>query len=316
MTALSQAWRRRLRIAGEFAALFGLLLLADRLLAGGTAFAGVQPNPYWVPVLIMALAYGTEAGLLAAFLASAIWLTHAQMPEGAGDYLDRLLRLSLTPLLWFLVAALVGEVTTLRARRTERLTREAATATRNVDRMSQAYQQLAATNRALQVRIAVEAGTTGRIVALAADLSASTPAARRAAVGELIATAAQTNDFTCYRIDRDGSLRVWLRGTTATPRPDIVPTPLLTRIRTTRRTLCVVHADDRPLLADIGVAAVPLISSAGTAIGCLIVHSLPFAALNTQSIAELTEIGDWLPRLVDDTGQTQEQAQAQRTGRA
>ena len=306
-------WRRRLRIAAEFVVLFGVLLLADRLLAGGTAFAGIQPNPYWLPVLIMALAYGTEAGLLAAFLASATWLTRVQGALAPGDYLDRLLQLSLTPLLWFLVAALVGEVTTLRARRTERLTRDAAKASRNVDRLSQAYQQLAATNRALQVRIAVEAGTTGRIVALAADLSAPDAAMRRTAVGELIAIAAGTTDFTCYRIDRDGSLRVWLRGTSATPRPDIVPTPLLTRIRTTRRTLCVVHADDRALLADIGVAAVPLVSAAGTAIGCLIVHSLPFAALNTQSIAELTEIGGWLPRLLDDASTG---GQSQRIGRA
>ncbi len=311
--APSLPWRRRLRIAAEFVVLFELLLLADRLLAGGTAFAGIQPNPYWLPVLIMALAYGTEAGLLAAFLASATWLTRVQGALAPGDYLDRLLQLSLTPLLWFLVAALVGEVTTLRARRTERLTRDAAKASRNVDRLSQAYQQLAATNRALQVRIAVEAGTTGRIVALAADLSAPDAAMRRTAVGELIAIAAGTTDFTCYRIDRDGSLRVWLRGTSATPRPDIVPTPLLTRIRTTRRTLCVVHADDRALLADIGVAAVPLVSAAGTAIGCLIVHSLPFAALNTQSIAELTEIGGWLPRLLDDASTG---GQSQRIGRA
>ncbi len=311
--APTSPWRRRLRIAAEFVVLFGVLLLADRLLAGGTAFAGIQPNPYWLPVLIMALAYGTEAGLLAAFLASAIWLTRVQGALAPGDYLDRLLQLSLTPLLWFLVAALVGEVTTLRARRTERLTRDAAKASRNVDRLSQAYQQLAATNRALQVRIAVEAGTTGRIVALAADLSAPDASMRRTAVGELIAIAAGTTDFTCYRIDRDGSLRVWLRGTSATPRPDIVPTPLLTRIRTTRRTLCVVHADDRALLADIGVAAVPLVSAAGTAIGCLIVHSLPFAALNTQSIAELTEIGGWLPRLLDDASTG---GQSQRIGRA
>ncbi|WP_198912797.1 hypothetical protein, partial [Streptococcus agalactiae] len=68
-----------MRIALEFVALFGLLLLADHMVAGGTAFAGIQPNPYWLPVLVMALAYGTEAGLLAAFLASAIWLMRAQV---------------------------------------------------------------------------------------------------------------------------------------------------------------------------------------------------------------------------------------------
>ena len=308
MTPLALPWRRRLRIAAEFGAMFGLLLLADHLVTGGTGFAAIQPNPFWLPVLIMALAYGTEAGLGAAVIASWIWLTRAQANVAQGDYLDRLLHLSLTPLLWFLVAALVGEVTILRAHRNARLKRDADIAARNVDRLSQAYQQLTVTNRALQVRIAVGSGTTGHIVALATDLSAPARDDRRAAIGELIALAAGTTDFTCYRTDRDGSPRVWLRGTSAAPRADILPTPLLTKVRTTRRTLCVVHVEDRALLADVGVAAVPLVTGDGTAIGCLIVHSLPFAALNTQSIAELTEIGTWLPALAaDGAGVTQPQ---------
>lgn len=311
MITTASRWRRRIRIAVECIALFGVLLLIDRFATGGTAFAGIHPNPYWLPVLVLSLAYGTEAGLVAAFAASVIWLSHRDSVVAQGDYLDRLLQLSLTPLLWFLVAALVGEVTILRRRRMARLRRDATAARGNVDRLSQAYQQLTTTNRALQVRIAVDAGTTGRIVALAADLSARDAGVRRTAIVELIATAAATTDFTCYRIDRDGALRVWLRGTSATPRPDIIPTPLLARIRTTRRTLCVVHPDDRALLTDIGVAAVPLVSDDGHGIGCLVVHTLPFAALNTQSIAELSEIGTWLPHLVED-GAPATQGQTQR----
>ncbi len=310
---MSGPWPRRLRILAEFALMFGALLLVDRLTTSGTAFAGIQPNPLWLPVLVMALAYGTEAGLIAAIIASSIWLGNARHIAASGDYLDRLLQLSVTPLLWFLVAALVGEVTILRARRNDRCTREAGVATRNVARLSQAYQQLATTNRALQVRIATDAGATGRIVALASGLSASDAAVRREALGALIAVAAGTTDFTLYRMERDGGVRVLLRGATGTARPHILPTPLITRLRGESRILSVARSDDRLLLADVGVAAVPLMSG-GVGIGCLVVHSLAFASLNTRAIAELTEIGTWLPRLMED-GVPPAAVHAHRTGR-
>ena len=47
-----------------------MLVAIDRWLTGGTGFAQVQPNPYWLPVLAMALAYGTGPGVLAAALAA------------------------------------------------------------------------------------------------------------------------------------------------------------------------------------------------------------------------------------------------------
>ncbi|MES2338065.1 MAG: hypothetical protein V4537_08220 [Pseudomonadota bacterium] len=296
---MSRPWKRWLRIAAEFAAMFGALVLVDHLVLGGTGYAHVQPNPYWIPVLVLALAYGTEAGLLAAMTASWIWLAHARSIATSGDYLDRLLQLSLTPLLWFLVAALVGEVTILRVRRHARRAYEADIAERNVERLSFAYQDLVATNRALQVRIAVEEKTIGRVVTLATELSECDSAGRNRAIVELVTLAARTADFTCYRLDDDGGMRVWLRGAAIETRPDILPRPLIAALRRPGRPLCVVRVDDRALLGDIGVAALALVPPGSSAsIGCLVLHSLPFTSLNTNALTEIAEIGDWLPRLI------------------
>ncbi len=296
----SAAWRRRLRKMGEFAAMFGALAVTDRLTTGGTGFAAVQPNPYCLPILVLALAYGTEAGLAAAIVASWIWLAHASsVVTPGGDYLDRLLQLSLTPLVWFLVAALVGEVTNLRLRRMERCDREAGRATRNVERLSDAYRDLAASNRALQVQIAVEEGTIGRVVALAATLGSGDAAARRRTIGELIALAARTQDYSIYTIGRGGIVRLWLRGRSIAARPDILPEPLMRSLCQGGEVLHVARPDDRALLADIGVAAVPLVGTgASSATGCLVLHDLPFSTLNAQAVAEIAEIGAWLPQLM------------------
>jgi hypothetical protein len=51
-------WRRPARIAAEIAISFAVLIALDWWLTGGTGFAYVQPNRYWLPVLLMARAAG------------------------------------------------------------------------------------------------------------------------------------------------------------------------------------------------------------------------------------------------------------------
>lgn len=296
--AVGIGWRRHARIATEVAGLFLALVIADRWLTGATAFAGVEPNPLWVPVVAMALAYGTGLGIVAASLATAYWLWAIPGPSG-GDYLDRLLRLSLTPLLWFVSAGVIGEVTLARARRVAWLSRRAAIADRNIGRLGDAIEELGRTNRTLQVRIAAEGATTGFVVATAARLAAANPATRRAAIVELVQQATGTGDFTCYLTAPDGGARAWLRGPTATGRPEALPAALAAIVGKRGGTLHVGRRADRVPLEGMGVAALPL-KSEGEMIGVLVLHSLPFEALDVHRRAGLAEVGDWLALLLEE----------------
>lgn len=300
MMRLVSDWRRAVRILAELVALFAITWAFEALLPDSAALAGIAPHPYWLPVLVMALAYGTEIGLVASLVATVLWLSQNSQLAQPGDYLDRLLRLSLTPLLWFLVAAVVGEVTNLRLRRARRANRERDAARTDAARLQEAYQQLADSNRAMQVRLAVDDGATGRIVALACATQLADTAPRRAAARDLVTLAARTDDFTCYRFEEDGGVRVWLRGIGAAARPDILPMPLVQRMSRHPALLSVANVDDRAMLADVGVAAVPLIGADRRVRGCLVVHKTRFATMTTQTTAELVEIGTWLPRLIDE----------------
>lgn len=293
-------WRRPVRIAVELALGFAALVALDWWLTGGTGFAAIQPSPYWLPVLVMALAYGTAPGVIAAAIASGLWLLHAHENGGERDYLDHLFHLSLPPLLWFVTAVAIGEVTILRTNRHARLERRDRVARRNVARMTEAFDALSRTNRRLQVQIATESATLGHVIDTATRLSSADPADRREAIVRLTALAARTEDFTCYRITGDEA-RAWLRGAQAAVRRDVLPTALIERLLRRRGILHVARRSNRAALEGIGVAAVPLCDPAtDDLVGCLILHALPFAALNASRVAELAEVGTWLTPLLAD----------------
>lgn len=293
-------WRRMLRIALEMGVGFGALALFDMGLTGGTGFLSIEPNPFWLPVLVMALAYGTGPALVAAVLASAVWITNVTEMPGAGDYFDHLFRVSVQPLLWFVAAVGIGEVTMLRIARHARLEKRCGTATRNVARLTDAFDGLSRTNRTLQVQVATDERTMGHVIATATQLAASEPAARRDAVIHLIAMAVRTEDFTCYRLVGNVA-RAWLRGGAAIGRRDVTPAILLDRLRLRHGVVHAARQADRTALDGVGVAAIPLQhDGTGELLGCLVLHSLAFDALGPHRLAELTEIGDWLTPLLAD----------------
>ncbi|QCB42643.1 hypothetical protein E5673_10745 [Sphingomonas sp. PAMC26645] len=294
-------WRRSARIAAEIAIAFAALIVLDWWLTGGSGFAHVHPNPYWVPVLMMALAYGTGPGVLAAAVASGLWLAHVQDSAGERDYLDHLFHLSLQPLMWFVAAGIIGEVTIMRTGRHDRLEKRGRVATRNLARLTDAFATLSQTNRQLQVQIATEAHTVGHAIETATRLCSQEPAVRRGAIGELIALAARTPDFTCYRVTGDEA-RAWVRGPVTAGRRDVLPVSLLERVERHHGLLHVAKRTDRRVLDRIGVAAIALPDpDTGEIVGCLVLHALPFETLNASRTAELAEIAAWLTPLLADT---------------
>lgn len=304
----AQRWRRHARIALEIAIAFALLAALDEWLTGGLGFAGVRPSPYWIPVLVMALVYGTGPGVAAAVIASGLWLLAAHRDGSERDYLDWLLHLSIPPLLWAVVAVAVGEVTLARKRHLAKALRRGAQAVRDVGRMTDAHERLTRTNRDLQRRIAADPRTAGHIIATASRLSSPDPAARRGALSQLIGLAAHGDDFTCYRLGPDGA-RAWMRGGAVTGasmgRPDLLPPAMIEALAASgeMRVRHVARRGDREWLAGLGVAAVPLADGQGGLSGVLLFHDLPIDRFNAHRIAELAEIGHWLGPLILDQGQ-------------
>jgi hypothetical protein len=92
----------------EIAVLFGLIIGLGWLT--GQDLADLRPHPFWVPVLLLSLQYGTVSGLLAAGIATA-FTGIGQLPEQVvgESYFVYFLRIWIEPILWIASAVLLGQ---------------------------------------------------------------------------------------------------------------------------------------------------------------------------------------------------------------
>jgi hypothetical protein len=70
----------------------------------------LQPNVFWIPILLLSLHYGTVSGLLAAAAAIAVVLLQGVPDQNVGEnHFAYLLRIWAEPILWIGVALLLGQ---------------------------------------------------------------------------------------------------------------------------------------------------------------------------------------------------------------
>lgn len=94
----------------ELAAMVGLLLIVDWIWPG-LDINNIQPSPYWVPVLMLTLQYGTASGTLAVIVAIIAYFSFVTLPEqgvGENEFAYRLRILS-QPILWIATAVVLGQ---------------------------------------------------------------------------------------------------------------------------------------------------------------------------------------------------------------
>lgn len=104
----------------ELLVLFALLLLIERLAMAPGEFAKLQPHPYWLPVILLSLQYGTADGVLAAAVAILISVVVGWPSQGVGeDFYRYIIRVWAVPIGWIMTSIVIGEV---RARQRSQLT--------------------------------------------------------------------------------------------------------------------------------------------------------------------------------------------------
>ena len=143
----------------EIAAFFVLAMAADYFLFGADRFASVQPHPFWAIVLLAAAQYGSAEALFAAAVATALVLT--EMPEQGfdEDFNAWLLRVTITPALWFLAALVLGEIHDGDRRERDRIAEHLKTARKEAQAITDAYERLAQIKGELDARVAGQVRT-------------------------------------------------------------------------------------------------------------------------------------------------------------
>ncbi|MDF8335533.1 hypothetical protein [Novosphingobium cyanobacteriorum] len=286
--------RTAIRIVLECAIVFAILASVDIGLLKGDAFSSVNPNPLWIPVLLMALAYGTEAGLAATLVASTIWLIACDGRTFPGDRFEQLLAISMPPLLWYLAAIGIGEVTHYRNRRSTTRLRARRRAELKLAKLAAVLRRLDLDNRTLQQRIAADERTVNRALRLAAELQMARPDERQERLRELLRMAIGTDHYTCFLVRGTATFPI-LEGDRSTIVRPALSSRLMARLREQRGLLLARNKDERDLLAGVGLIALPILSPRSRdIIAVLVIRDIAFERLTDQFLADLSDHSAWL----------------------
>ncbi len=93
----------------ELVVLFATMGLID-LAFPSVGFLNLEPSPFWLPILLLSLQYGTVAGVLAAAAATGVYVFNGVGEQAVGEnFFSYLLRIWALPILWIGVALVLGQ---------------------------------------------------------------------------------------------------------------------------------------------------------------------------------------------------------------
>lgn len=250
----------------EIVILFALIYIVDEL-TPTISVLDLSPHPFWIPVLLLSLQYGTVSGFLAAATAIGLSLYGGFPEQEIGENLFAyFLRVFGQPILWIGVALFVGQfrMRQLGAEQELRIANHTLTAQR--DDLARHSQQLSSRvellERELTTRHAVPPHATAAVLAKTIAAGGLHDERTGQAVLERAASAMFPDAIiTAYRV-RDGYMaEVAVSGRKIGAGPRIrIPgdDPLYRAVVEERRSVSVLEKDGESVLKSTGHAAVPI----------------------------------------------------------
>jgi hypothetical protein len=294
----------RLAALLESIAVLALALAADTLLLAGDRLAGIAPHPFWVVVVLVAVQYGTKEGLAAAALSTAALLA-GQVPEqGFGeDHYAWLLRISTTPVLWFIAAVVIGEIRDGHRRRADALREELAELREQALAISAAYERLHATKTELEVRVAGQVRTVRTMYAAVRAIERQGTHEVLIGVAPLVQAVLNPAKFSLFLLDGRRLEAAATQGWGAEDRfarGFEADSPLFRAVVARRQVLTAVNPEQEAILRGEGMLAGALVSAeTNRVVGMLKVEDIAFAELNPATVQNFRIVCDWIGTAYD-----------------
>lgn len=279
---------------------FAVAFLIDWLTGGGfDRFAGAEPHPYWIAVLLLSVQYGTNEGLLAALAASAA-LRVGNLPAQTidQDLYQYLLMVSHEPLMWMVAAVLIGEVRMRQIREREHLRDGLTRARAESEAITRSYQQLKTVKENLETRVAGQMRTVSTLYRAARSVDRLDEGEVLLGVSELIRTVMNPEKSSLFLLN--GALLESVTNEGWTDEDNYArwfdsSKPLFETVVGRQHFPCVAHTEDERVLDGEGVLAGPLIAAdSGEIVGMIKIESLGFMDLNVSTIETFRILCEWV----------------------
>lgn len=284
----------------ELLLFFAVALGLDVWLGAGLRFDGVQPHPFWIPVLLLAIQYGTSEGVLAALVAS-VALRLGNMPDAGidQDLYDHLFTLTREPILWLVAAVLFGELRMRQLRERDELRAGLAAARQEAEAIARSYRALKSVKESLETRVAGQLRTVFTLYQAAKSIDHLDEGEVMLGVAELVRTVMKPEKFSLFLLNNDVLESVtnegWDDDNDSYARWFDSGTPLFQTVIARQRQLCVNRVEDERILAGEGVLAGPLVSSdTGEVVGMVKVESLGFTDLSVNTVENFRILCEWI----------------------
>lgn len=298
----AQLFGVRLVVYVELLTFFLLLAIIDFTFFEGKRFWGVSPHPYWLPILIMTMQYGTNVGLLTATLSSVILLL-GNFPAQAmsQDLYAYIANVIVQPVLWFIVALILGELRMRHIRERDRLETLVKELEEKAYTITDAYHRLHEVKMSLEHRVATHLRSVIYLYEAAKAIESLDSADVYQNVGSLVKNLIAPEKFSLYLADPQKPENFTLVSQEGWVDGEIYKTsfgpdnPLYQAIALRQQVLCVANPQDAKILNSEGVLAGPLFDKEeGRVVGMLKIEQIPFLELTVTNVENFKVLCDWL----------------------
>lgn len=279
--------------------LLGIAIIVDRFVVPG-GLGSFSPNPLWALVLYSAMRHGTAHGVMVAMGSAFIHVSRAPATDVlTSDALGYFADIAHEPLLWLLLAAVVGEARRAALRREAALT----AAVQRLERQDESLQSIVEVLEKELEDVTIERAAEADVALLAYDVMRNlgdvTLDNWTDWANELITELLGATQFSVYVL-RDEELVLALRSGLEKDDEHVQrfssSSALYKRIvNEPHDCASVLHEPDAEVLKGMGLIACPLTATAGdTVVGMLKVERMAFAELDTSYLARTRVAATWI----------------------
>lgn len=323
-----QAEASYLRPPNRLVAYFELLLAVAVLFGIDYAFSPldgfdtVNPNPYWIPVVLLAVQYGVFEGLTAALVCTAVSLLSGVdaafmdllLEQGPAAALDRASGATFgtftnedylvawtyaaQPLMWVIAALFIGLLRERLRQRNRELAIDLGQTSHREKVLSQAYNQLLETKEQLEVRVAGQLRTVFTLYQAAKAIEKLGPGEVLIGIADLVRAVMQPTKFSLYLLNGNVLEAVTNDGWDDDDKFARVfdsSSPVFQEVVGRQRFLSAVNSDEQRILGGEGILAGPLTSvDSGEVVGMLKIEAMGFLELHVSSLENFRILSDWV----------------------
>jgi polysaccharide biosynthesis protein PelD len=250
----------------ELAAMVAVIVVIDWAFPQ-LGFMTLEPSPFWLPVLLLSLQYGTVAGLLAAAAATAAYVFNGVAEQAVGEnFFSYLLRIWALPILWIGVALVLGQFRLRQIAAKQQLRQDLVKRTNEADRLAQYASDLEGRCQTLERHLTTRSASAVKPVLDALAAIADPRGGLLEALHVITQNVWPGSQASVSAVTVDGLVLIERSGwpETAAWSSDVASVhPLHQAVVVDRRAVSILVRGDDRVLAGLGVAAHPIVSDDG-----------------------------------------------------